>query len=249
MDKTKFLILVIGILAGFIGGFLFANSQNKQQIEELQSKLTTSKNTPSQQDETVNTSNQQNSLKLSKEEIQGAIAKADGKPSDVELQRKLGMYLYQYAMMERDTSYLPDIERLLKRTAEKTPKDYELIVTLGNVIFDMGEGDSKKYSEAREWYQKALAIKIDDPDVYADLGRTFYYSKPSEPEKAIAEYRKALAINPKHELTLQSLSEALIAVKKYDEAQKRIEELKTVNPSNQALTSLEAQLSQAKAQS
>lgn len=248
MDKTKFLILVIGILAGFIGGFVFANSQNKQQIEELKTKITTSNRTLSPQTETVNSSNQQN-LKLSKDEIRGAIAKADDKPTDIELQRKLGMYLYQYAMMERDTSYLQDVERLLKRAAEKSPKDYELTVTLGNVIFDMGENEPKNYLLAREWYQKALGIKTGDPNVYADLGRTYYYAKPSEPEKAIAEYRKSLAINPKHELTLQSLSEALIAVKKYDEAQKRIDELKSVNPSNQALTDLEAQLSKAKAQS
>lgn len=248
MDKTKILILIIGILAGFIAGFLFANSQNKQQITELQSKITTPNNSPLQQNETANSPNGQDGLKLSKEEIRGAIAKADEKPTDVELQRKLGMYLYQYAMMERDTSYLPDVARLLKRAAEKLPKDHELIVTLGNVIFDMGETEKnpKNYLEARGWYQKALAIKADDPNVYMDVGRTYYYAKPSEPEKAIVEYRKSLAINPKHELTLQSLAEALIAVKKYDEAQKRIEELKTINPSNQFLTGLEAQLSEAK---
>lgn len=245
MDKTKVLFGVAGILGGFILGFLFANSQNRKEVENLQAEIARLKSTTGNQQ---SLQNQQNQTELSKEEIQNAIKRGDEKPDDLELQRKLGISLYKYAMTQRDASYLPDIARILKRSAKGSTKDYELFITLGNVLFDSGQNEKnpKMFIEAREWYQKALELKPDDPNVRTDLGLTYFFANPSQPEKAITEYRKSLKIDPKHEPTLQNLIQALIAVKQIDEARKLFEELKTINPSNPNLSELETQLLQAK---
>ena len=241
MDKSKVLLTIIGVLAGFIAGFLFANKVNRQDPETSRTENTRPENAKQ------NPTNQQDQPDLSPEEIRRTIAKADQTPDDTEFQRKLGLALYRYTASQGDTSYLTDIARILKRAADTNSKDYELLVTLGDVHFDLGnQGDAKYFREAREWYQKALAVKPNDPNVRTDLGLTYYFDNPSAPEKAIAEYRKSLLIDPKHELTLQNLATALIAIKQYEEAQKRIEELRGINPKNQALPNLEAQLAQSK---
>lgn len=242
MDRSKILILIVGILSGFIIGFLFANSQNRKQVEELNNEITNLKSVSSKKQ------NQNNPDELTKEEIKSAISKADQNPNDLELQQKVGTYLYQYAASQRDSSYLTDVARILKRAAEGKPKEYELFVTLGNVLFDLWQnGKNNNYIlDARVWYQKALAIKSDDPNVRTDLGLTYFFAAPAEPEKAIVEFRKSLQIDIKHEPTLQNLIQALIMTKQFDEAQKRIEELRNVNPSNTSLTVLEEQLSKAK---
>lgn len=241
MDSVKTLILIIGLLIGFISGFLFANSQNRKQVDELQSEITRLKNLASQ-------NKNQNSDELSQEEIKSAISKADQNPNDLELQQKVGTYLYQYAASQRDSSYLSDIARILKRAAVGKPKEYELLVTLGNVLLDLwqGEKNNQYLLDARVWYQKALEIKSDDTNVRTDLGLTYFFANPAEPEKAIVEFRKSLEIDVKHEPTLQNLIQALIMTKQFDEAQKRIEELRRLNPSNAALSALEEQLSKAK---
>lgn len=244
MDRSKVLLTLIGILAGFILGFLFANSQNRKEIDNLQNEIQRLKNSSTGQTDSTN----QHTAELTLEEIRGAIAKADQNPNDIELQRNVGVSLYKYAMSQRDTRYLNDIARLLKRVANVSDKDYDLTVMLGNLFFDIAQKDEdpKLFLEARQWYQKALAMKPDDVNVRTDLGLTYFFANPPDVEKAIAEYRKSLAVNPKHELTLQNLIQALIFVKKFDEAQKRIEELRSVNSSNAALPELEKQLAQAK---
>ena len=78
------------------------------------------------------------------------------------------------------------------------------------------------------------------------LGLTYYFGQPSDPQRAIVEYRKSLALDPRHEPTLQHLASALIAVGNREEAQKRIDELQNLNPSNQALPNLRAQLAQSR---
>jgi tetratricopeptide (TPR) repeat protein len=244
VDRSKVLLTLIGILAGFILGFLFANSQNRKEIDNLQNEIQRLKNSSTGQTDSTN----QHTAELTLEEIRGAIAKADQNPNDIELQRNVGVSLYKYAMSQRDTRYLNDIARLLKRVANVSDKDYDLTVMLGNLFFDIAQKDEdpKLFLEARQWYQKALAMKPDDVNVRTDLGLTYFFANPPDVEKAIAEYRKSLAVNPKHELTLQNLIQALIFVKKFDEAQKRIEELRSVNSSNAALPELEKQLAQAK---
>jgi tetratricopeptide (TPR) repeat protein len=107
-------------------------------------------------------------------------------------------------------------------------------------------GDTRQIADARKLYEDALAIKPDDAESRTKLGMTYFYDKPPDPKRAISEYRRVLQADPRQEMALQSLAAALIETGSLDEAAKRLDELEKVNPSNQELSNLRAQLEQKK---
>jgi tetratricopeptide (TPR) repeat protein len=142
---------------------------------------------------------------------------------------------------------MPEAVRLLKRAHEADPKNYETTVLVANSLFALAQvGDASNFGEARVYYNKALAAKPEDVNVRTLLGMTYFFGQPSDPERAIKEYRKSLATEPRQEMALQSLAAALIATGAHAEAQQRLEELQKVNPKNATLSNLRAQLAQAK---
>jgi tetratricopeptide (TPR) repeat protein len=246
VSKHNLLYSTIGLLLGFIIGFFFANQINRGPSGSARM---AEARTPSAEAQTgtagARNANGNAPGTPTEAEIRDAIAKADARADDVALQRNFGMVLYRYANQTRNAALLPDVARMLKRAYDANPKDRELAVSLGNVLFDIGQAtDPARFSEAREYYSKALEIKPDDANVRTDLGLTYYFGQPSDPQRAITEYRKSLAIDPRHELTLQNLAAALITVGKTEEAQKTIDQLSSLNPSNPALSDLRAQMAQ-----
>ena len=249
MNKQKILYLVVGLLAGFIVGFLFTNQVNRKEQDSLRAELARLRAAaPKTNDAKSNTPASADSAtpqQLSDEELRKAIAKGDANPADIELQRKLGQGLYLYAINFGNTSILPDALRLLKRAHDANPKDYETTVMLGNAHFDMGQsGDSAQIDEARVYFTKALEVKPEAPDALTALGLTYFFDQPSDAPRAIREYRKALARNARHEVALQSLAAALISTGDFKEAEQRLDQLQQVNSSNAALADLRAQLAQ-----
>jgi tetratricopeptide (TPR) repeat protein len=148
--------------------------------------------------------------------------------------------------MKQEAKFLPEVVRLLKRANEMKPQDYETIVALGNVHLDLGQinKDNAAIEQSREFYRKALSIKKDDADVQNDLGLTYFFAAPPDAEKAIAEYEKALAMNPKHEKSLENLIRAHLSLGKIKEAEDFLNKLKQIDSKNKALPDLEAQLAQ-----
>ena len=248
MNKSNILFGVIGLFAGLVISFIVTNALHGGERAALSANVARPGSTPQAVETEAGSTAKDPSESLSDEEIRGAIAKADARADDAAVQRNFGLALYQYASQTRDTRYLPDVARFLKRAYDNDPKDHDLAVSLGNVHFDIGQSssDAASFVEARKYYQKALDMKPDDADVHTSLGLTYYFGQPSDPQRAITEYRKSLALDPRHEPTLQSLASALISVGNREEAQKRIDELKEVNPSNPSLPNLRAQLAQSK---
>jgi tetratricopeptide (TPR) repeat protein len=248
VSKHNLLYSIIGLLLGFIIGFTFANQTNRGPVDSARPADERTRSAATQQGPaTSGNANAGAPNSPTEAEIRDAIAKADARADDVALQRNFGMVLYRYANQTRNASLLPDVARMLKRAYDANPKDRELAVSLGNVLFDIGQAtDPARFAEAREYYAKALEIKPDDANVRTDLGLTYYFGQPSDPQRAIAEYRKSMAIDPRHEPTLQNLATALMAVGKIDEAQKTIDQLSSLNPSNPALSDLRAQMAQSR---
>ena len=71
-------------------------------------------------------------------------------------------------------------------TIKPEPKAYKII---GNALQAMG-----KLQEALDWYQKALEIKPDFVEVYANLGTIF--AQQRQWEQAISYYRRAISVKP-----------------------------------------------------
>ena len=83
----------------------------------------------------------------------------------------------------------------MKVTAQQNPSDAATRVELGNMYFDAG-----RFPEAVDWYQQALKINPKDINVSTDLGISFYYM--NDPDKALAQFERSLAIDPAHAKTL-----------------------------------------------
>lgn len=240
MKIRNLLFAATGILVGFTIGFILANSLHSRERTQA---VAPSAPTAAQ---AGNPSSAKDAARgLPDDELREAIATTDARADDIDLQKRFGLALYRYANQSRDARYLPDAVRFLKRAFDADPKDLTVAVSLGNALFDLGQlGEPARFAESRTYYQKALEIKPDDVNVRTDLGLTFYFGTPSDPQSAIREYRKSLAIDPRHELTLQNMATALIKTGRQAEARKTIETLRSVNAQNPALADLEAMLAQ-----
>lgn len=239
MNTKTLLISLVAVILAFIAGFLLANNLNRNEIARLQAENEQSKKSVSQ------TSPNNSETTLSDEEIRQKIAQADESPNQLDFQRNLGLALYRYGAMKQDANLISESTRLLKRASDGNPKDYDVLVALGNAFFDIAsiKKENESYVKAREFYAKALEQKSDDSDVRADYGATYLFYEPAEIEKSVAELQKSLQNNPKNERAIQFLAQAYIKQKKTDEAQKMIAKLKEINPSNPYLPTLTADLS------
>jgi len=83
----------------------------------------------------------------------------------------------------------------LQTVAEKDPKNIESRVQLANLFFD-----AEQYPQSITWYEQAFALNPADTNVSTDLGVAYYYT--NQPDKALAQFDKSLANDPKHIKTL-----------------------------------------------
>ncbi len=77
----------------------------------------------------------------------------------------------------------------------KDPQNMDAWIHLGNLYFDTDQPQKAVNS-----YEKALAIKSDQPDVLVDCG--VMYRELKQYDKALEYFRKALLVNPRHEFAL-----------------------------------------------
>ncbi len=222
-----------------------ANALNRTELNTLRTDNERLKTAQSQPNQT------QSGSALSDDEIRQRIAEADRNPKDIEFQKDLGLALYRYAAMKQDADLLAEVGRVLNRAYESNKQDYDVVVAMGNIYFDIAyfKKDNAPFQKARDFYSQALQQKPNDIDVRTDLGLTYFLTNPPENERAIVEFQKSLQINPKHEKTLQVMTETLLAQNNAAEAEKYVAKLKEVNSANQYLAELESRLSQIKGNS
>lgn len=231
--NTRFLTLsIVAVLLSFAGGFLVANSLNRNDLTALRAE---NENLKRAQNEAANASEEGS---LSDEEIRQKIAEADRNPDNISFQKNLGLALYNYAAMKQNADLLREVSRLVERVYEKNPDDYEAVVALGNINFDLAyiNKNNENFQRAREFYQRALDKKPDDANTRTDLGLTYFLSNPPETERAIAEFQKSLKANPKNEKTLTALIQAFQSLNKKEEAEKYAAQLKEINPASEVLS-------------
>ncbi len=237
MNGKSLSISIIAVIISFVGGFILANALNRNEMDVLRAENARVKNNPAENN---------SELSLSDEEIRQRIAEAEQNQTNFGFQKNLGLALYRYAMMKKDDNLLTEAEKILKRANALNDKDYDVVVALGHFNFDLGlfKNDNERFNKAREYYQKALTTKPNDVDVRTDYGITFYLQNPPDNEKAIAEFNKSLKENPKHEKTLQFLTQALLKQGKTKEAETVLAKLKEVNPNTPTLAEIQTQTAQ-----
>ena len=83
----------------------------------------------------------------------------------------------------------------LKSQAEREARNAEVRVQLGNMYFD-----GERFDEAARWYLSALDINPKDVNVSTDLGIAYYYT--NQPDRALEQFERSLALDPSHSKTL-----------------------------------------------
>lgn len=236
MKKENTLYGIIGLLAGLIIGYIGANYLNRvyaPQASAAQANGSGGDLPPDHPAAGAGGSNDSNAAQNAggpQGDVMAVIEKARNDPSNFEAQMQAAALFNQINRPEGALEFYT-------RAAKLKSNDYGLLVKLGDGTFDL-----RRYDEAAKWYEQAIKIKPGDPTVQMDLGQSYYLRRPRDLERAIASYRAALKIDPRHEKSLQNLTAALIDQGDLPGARKSIEQLAQVNPGNQALAQFRAQL-------
>lgn len=161
---------------------------------------------------------------------QGAMDEADRNPKDFTAQLRAAAIFFQLGSMDKAELYL-------NRSLALKPDDPDALTGMGQTKYELGD-----YIGAATYFEKVLAKNPNDADLRTDLGNTYIKRTPPDYARAIAEYRKALEIDPKNEQALEKLASAALLKGDKGVARDAIDKLATVNPSNAALSSLRSKL-------
>ena len=247
VNAKKIIVIAAVILLCFVAGFVFADSANRKEQERLRAELARARETKKKAEAATEQSTQLKSTlrDLSDEDLRALVARADEKPDDANIQHITGQALHLYFMETGNTAVLPDMARILKRAYDSDPTDYDILLRLANSYYLLAtNGEPQRMSESRTYFEKALTINPKDIYLRVSLAMTYFHATPPDPRRAVREFRQALAIDPRDELTLQNMPAALIAAGEFAEAEKLIDELENIAPAHEAVSNLRAQLAQ-----
>ena len=86
----------------------------------------------------------------------------------------------------------------LIEAVNKDPKDYESLVKLGDLYYD-----GQQFQNAIVYYERALVLHPENPDVRTDMGTAYWYT--GNADKALAAMEASLKYRPGHPQTLFNL--------------------------------------------
>jgi tetratricopeptide (TPR) repeat protein len=181
MNRENLLFAIIGILLGFIVGFMFASSMS-QKVAQNQT-ASASQNLPADHPPVGGAqAGGAGDPSAMRQQVTEQIQKARNEPTNFDAQITAAQLFYQ---IER---YDQAIEFLLKANQLK-PTDYETVANLGLVNLDAGHFD-----QAEKWYRAAAKMKPDDERVIAGVAAaTLGKGDAKAAEVAIADLEK---LNP-----------------------------------------------------
>src|SRR5829696_7832001 len=163
-----------------------------------------------------------------------AAGEARKQPDNFEAQLQAAEGYFQAGSFEDAIDFMTRANRL-------RPDDYNTVARLGNYYSSAG-----RFEDAARWYTAALAKRPDDCDARSELALTFYMRKPSQPEKAIAELRRSLEIDPNHVPSLHNLTLMLLETKQYAESETVLARLERADPTYEDLPRLRGELQKAR---
>jgi tetratricopeptide (TPR) repeat protein len=238
MNSKSLWISIVAVVLSFAGGFILANALNRSEMDGLRAENARLKT------DSGDLSENESETALSEDEIRRRINEAEQNPTNFSFQKNLGLALYRYAAMKQDAVMLSEVEKILNRAHRLNEKDNDVLVALGNLQFDFGyfKKSNEGFVKAREYYAKALEQNPNDVDVRTDLGLTYFLANPPQLEKAIAEFKISLENNPKHEKTLQFLTQSYIKTGNTPQAEIYLARLKEINPQTPNLEDFQTQM-------
>lgn len=163
-------------------------------------------------------------------QVRAAIDAARENPKDVRAQlNAAGMY-YQIGQYEQALPFV-------KNALVVEPNNSSALIAAADTYFEKGD-----FIEAANFYEQVLKQQPKNINARIDLGSTYYQRVPPDHTRAIAEYSRALELEPAHPDALHNLAVAQLANKNRVEAEATIQRFAAAHPDNPALTELRAAL-------
>jgi tetratricopeptide (TPR) repeat protein len=120
----------------------------------------------------------------------------------------------------------------LKDAIAKNPNDFDALVQLGAMYMD-----AAKFPQAIGYLERAIAVH-DDANVRMDLG--ICYKQSGQPDRALAEFRRAAAMAPGQWQPLFNEAIVLVELKRMDEARALAAKLQQLRPGDPEIQKLVA---------
>jgi tetratricopeptide (TPR) repeat protein len=231
MKRRNYLYGIIGLLIGLIVGYIGTDYINRN-APSPQSAIASNNQAalPANHPPTGDSEAGAGSGSGPQSDVMAAIEQARDNPTDFAAQLKAADLFKQIGRSEGALEFY-------ERAAKVKPADFNLLATLGNTYFDL-----KRYEEAEKWYQSAVKLNPKNAAVWMDLGSSYYLRQPRDLDKAIAAYRAALKADPRHEMSLQNLTRALIDKGEKTAARESLKELETLYPTNTSVAQFRSEL-------
>jgi tetratricopeptide (TPR) repeat protein len=176
MTRENLLFGIIGILLGFIVGFMFASSMSQKTQTATASMA--SQTMPADHPP-VGSQGAGGNPEQVRAQVTEDIEKARNEPNNFDAQVKAAKLFYQIGRYDQA------IEFLLKANQLK-PTDYDTVVSLGMINFDAGH-----FEPAEKWFRAANKMKPDDVTALAGLTETTLQKRDAKgAEEAIAQLEK-----------------------------------------------------------
>ena len=149
MSRDNLLFTIIGILLGFIGGFLLASNISQREAAVRATPTQSSQSLPSDHPPVSGDQSAGDGQQMLAS-VQTAMKRARENPNDFEAQVTAAKLQYQIGRYDQAIEYLLAANKV-------KPDDYNTLAMLGVVNLD-----AKHYDAAAKWYKAALIKKPDD---------------------------------------------------------------------------------------
>jgi len=176
MTRDNLLFAIIGILFGFIVGFMFASNMS-QRMSAPPSMMGNAQNLPADHPP-LQSGNPQDPQQVFAQ-VQESMARARNEPKNFEAQVNAARLEYQIQRYDQAVEFLLKANQL-------QPDNHEVVIMLGAANLEGGH-----YDMADKWYKIALGMKPNDVGVLASLAyMQLKKGDASAAEKAIASLEK-----------------------------------------------------------
>jgi len=177
MSRENILFAIIGLLLGFIVGFMFASSMSQKAA--MPALAGSAQGLPADHPPVGGAQGAAPNPQAMQAQVQASIEKARNEPENFEAQIAAADLYYQIQRYDQALEYLLKANQL-------KPTDYRTVVLLGMVNLD-----ATHYDQAEKWYRAALKMKQDDVMVLAGLAATTLQKGDAKAaEVAIAQLEK-----------------------------------------------------------
>ena len=184
MNRDTFLFAVIGILLGFIVGFMLHGVMSERDAERAAASTTQRQQQLPPDHPPIGTDSSPGDPQQSMEQVQQTIGRARSNPKDFEAQIMAANLEYQIGQYDEAIKFLLTANQI-------KPDDYNTVANLGMVNMDAGHMDA-----AEKWYRAALAKKPDDVVVLDGLCNVLLTAgKKQQAEEMINRLAKADSSN------------------------------------------------------